>query len=101
MTFGFPWYLSIMVGDNCSGHTDQVLGLIAKEAGGPNDLLQLLLSGVRQILHCWVAGEQLRRHFVDPLVGTLRGKDRCRQELERAPMAERAGDIRIRLVQQI
>ncbi len=58
-------------------------------------LLQLRQVGAREGLGVRVAGEQHRRHHVDPHVGGLGGEDRGREELERVLEVELAPRVRV------
>ena len=74
---------------------DEAAGLVRVEAGRADDLLDARTGRRRPGPRRRVAGEQRRRHHVDPDVGGLGRQDRGRQELERVSMVELAPRVRV------
>jgi len=81
---------AIMFPDEGFRGGNEVLGLVAEEAGGADEVFDILLlcggkrSGVR------VFFEERGRHHVDAHVGALRGQNGGNEELERAVVVQLA-----------
>jgi hypothetical protein len=63
-------------------HPDEVRGFRSKESGGSNDGFHLFLGSGGQCGRIGKRCEKPRHHHIYPLIGALRRKDGCRQELK-------------------
>jgi hypothetical protein len=79
----------------------RALGLVAKEAGRADDVLELGRVGGRQGLGRGPAAEEDRRHHVHAHVGALSGQDGGGEKLEGVLVVELAGRVGIEPLQSI
>src|SRR5207244_3901947 len=91
-----PRYLAAVVRHQYLRHPDQALRLIAEEAGGLDDLLDVRLPSAGQRLGRGVAAEEGGCHQVHAGVGALRGQDRGAEQLEGVPVLQRAAGVGVR-----
>ena len=81
------------------GHPQQVLRLRPEKAGGADQFRKFGWIRRRQAASIRIAAKQLRRHLVDPSVGTLRREDRRDQQLERVLVNQGALGLGIELLE--
>ena len=61
--------------NNSPGRPDQTLGLVSKEAGASNDLLNLVRVGLGQGVRRRIDGEKVRRDHIDSHISALSRED--------------------------
>ena len=84
-------HLAAVALDEGAAEALERLRLVAEEAGGLDERLELFASGICRVVRGGRAGrEERRRHHVDAHVGALRREDRRDQELERVAVVEGA-----------
>ena len=79
---------------------DQRFGFVVEEAGGSDILRQLGLAHVGEVGDGWIFLKQAWRHLIHALVGALRRENGGHQQFPRIVVMERAGGLRVHLVQQ-